>query len=172
MEDSFDSTPKPKLAALRDVIGSRGEGIVYHALAEYAAFGAPLFDAAFLGQKWPAVDFYVELMDVVDLRPFFLIQAKSTGQALADNADALTISATANDVVRLRRLPGPTYVFGVHEPSRRVFAKAVHGGTPAEPIIRVEVAYELTPANLRRLYDEVVSYWRGTTIKPSSSVFS
>lgn len=172
MADAVDPAAKPTLAALRDVIGSRGEGIVYHALTEYAAFGAPLFEPAFLGQKWPAVDFYVELTGVADLRPYFLVQAKSTGQKLAVRAKTLAISATADDVARLLRLPGPTYIFAVHEPTRRVFAKAVYAGTPIKGVTHVAVAYELTPANLRRLYDEVIEYWRGIAVKPSASVFA
>ena len=159
-------------ALLRDVTGFRGEKIVELCLTEYSAFRAPLFRPGFLGDKWPAIDFYVELNGVRDKRPYFLIQSKSTSAALNPRATSLKISSKKEDVVRLLQIPGPTYILGVHEPSRRVFAKSVHTGVAARAITRIEFTHELTPVNLQKLYEEVRDYWRSTTHKPFTSVFA
>lgn len=159
-------------AQLRDVTGFRGEKIVELCLTEYSAFAKPLFRPGFLGDKWPAVDFYVELNGVRGRRPYFLIQSKATSALLAATATSLNISSTRNDVKRLLQIPGPTYILGVHEPSRRVFAKSVHTGVAMRGITRIQVTHELTPANLQQLYNEVRDYWRSTGHKPTNSVFA
>jgi hypothetical protein len=162
--------PTPVL--LRDVTGFRGEKIVELCLTEYSAFARPLFRPGFLGDKWPAIDFYVELNGVRGKRPYFLIQSKATSASLNSQATSLRISSTKKDIVRLLQIPGPTYILGVHEPSRRVFAKSVHTGVAARGITRIQLTHELTTTNLRRLYDEVRNYWRSTGHKPSTSVFA
>jgi hypothetical protein len=153
-------------SSLQDVTGFRGEKIVELCLTDYSAFSRPLFQPGFLGDKWPAVDFYVELNGVRGRRPFFLIQSKATSADLAPNATSLRISTTKGDIVRLLEIPGPTYILGVHEPSRRVFAKSVHTGIAVRAITRIQLTHELTSGNLQRLYDEVRGYWRTTGHKP------
>lgn len=162
----------PALSLLQDVTGFRGEKIVELCLTEYSAFARPLFRPGFLGDKWPAVDFYVELNDVRGRRPYFLIQSKATYKTLAANATSLTISSTKNDIKRLLQIPGPTYILGVHEPTRRVFAQSVHTGVAVRGINKIQVTHELTPANLQNLYTEVRDYWRSTKHKPTTSVFA
>jgi hypothetical protein len=161
--------PTPLL--LQDVTGSRGENIVQLCLTEYAAFNKSLFRSAFLGDKWPAIDFYVELIGVPRRRPYFLVQCKATSAMLPAQSSSIRISATKDHVARLLQIPGPTYIFGVHEPSQRVFAKSVHAGMAAAAITRIQLTNELTIDNLYRLYDEVRNYWRTTGHKPLTSVF-
>ena len=69
------------------------------------------------------------------------------------------------------RVPGPTYVLAVHEPSERVFIRSVHTGVPARPITRVRLAHELTDANRLTLYDEVSRFWAVGRHKPRASAF-
>jgi hypothetical protein len=68
-------------------------------------------------------------------------------------------------------LPGPTYLLGVHEPTRRVFVKSVHTGVAAEAITKIALTHELNSANLQKLYNEVRDYWQSATHKPTDSVF-
>jgi hypothetical protein len=156
---------------LRDVTGFRGEKIVELCLTDYSAFPSPLFRPGFLGDKWPAIDFYVELNDVQGRRPYFFVQCKSTSTPLVNAAKAIRISSSRSDVDRLLQIPGPTYILGVHEPSRRVFAKSVHTGTAKRGITHIQLANELTTANLQKLYNEVGEYWRAAGNKPTNSVF-
>src|SRR4051812_815936 len=98
---------------LRDVTGFRGEKIVELCLTDYEAFAKPLFRPGFLADKWPAIDFYVELTSVRGKRLYFFVQAKSTNSVLAPRSSALRISTKKKDIERLLRIPGPTYIFGV-----------------------------------------------------------
>ena len=71
------------ISELRDVTGFRGERIVELCLTDYLAFPKPLFRPGFLGDKWPAIDFYVELAEVIGRRLYFFAQVKATTSALA-----------------------------------------------------------------------------------------
>lgn len=157
---------------LQDVTGFRGEKIVELCLTSYSDFARPLFRPGFLGDKWPAIDFYVELNGVRGRRPYFLIQIKSTTNALPAQATSIKIWSKRHDVARLLQIPGPTYILGVHEPSERIFIKSVHMGIAVRAITRIQLANELTSNNLRRLHHEVRRFWQTTAHKPHDSVFA
>jgi hypothetical protein len=162
----------PMTAELRDVIGFRGEAILELRLTDYHAFAGPLFRPGFLGDKWPSIDFYVELRDVRGRTPYFFAQAKATGATLTTTSRNLSISTKKRDIERLLRIPGPTYLFGIHEPSQRVFVRSVHRSAAANAVTRIPLSYELTSKNLRMLYDEVRMFWQTNNHKPESSVFA
>ncbi len=157
---------------LRDVTGFRGEKLAELALTDYSAFTKPLFQPGFLGDKWPAIDFYVELTAVRGRRPYFFVQIKATQSELSNRSTNLSVSTKKSDIRRLLRIPGPTYIIGVHEPSKRVFIRSVHTGVPEKAITRIPVAYELSSANLRTLHNEVRDFWSSTSHKPTTSQFT
>jgi hypothetical protein len=157
---------------LRDVVGFRGEKLVELRLTDYSEFERPLFRPGFLGDKWPAIDFYVELNAVRGKRPYFFAQVKATSSSLTAESTHLTLSSKKADIDRLLRIPGPTYIFGVHEPSNRVFVRSIHAGVPVRAVTRIPVAYELTSTNLEVLHREVREFWSANDHKPAASVFS
>jgi hypothetical protein len=157
---------------LQEVIGYRGERAVELCLTDYREFKKPLFRPGFLGNNWPGIDFYIELNSVRGTRPYFLAQAKATSSLLSPESKYLSISTKKKDIERLLRIPGPTYIFGVHEPSKRVFVRSVHTGVPVHAVTRIPLVYELTGANLEALHREVREFWLANEHKPVSSVFS
>ena len=157
------------LPELREVTGFRGEKMVELCLTNYKDFDAPLFRPGFLGDKWPSIDFYVELQAVHKRKPYFFAQAKATAAGLSQS---LSISVKKKDIERLLQIPGPTYIFGVHEPSGRVFVRSVHVGTPVKAITRIPLSHELTSEKLRILHDEVREFWGTDNHKPKSSAFA
>ncbi len=56
---------------LQEITGFRGEKIVELCLTNYESFPKPIFKPGFLGDKWPTIDFYVELTNVRGKRPYF-----------------------------------------------------------------------------------------------------
>ena len=151
---------------LREVTGFRGEKILELCLTDYKEFAGPLFRPGFLDDKWPSIDFYVELQAVTKRKPYFFAQAKTTASRLSRS---LRISTKKKDIEKLLQIPGPTYIFGIHEPSRRVFVQSVHSGTRAEAITRISLLNELTARNLQVLHDEVRTFWGTDNYKPRSS---
>lgn len=160
------------IADLNDITGSRGEKILELRLTDFAGFSSPLFRPGFLGDKLPAIDFYVELRSVRGATPYFFAQAKSTTGNLPKTSRSLRISSKKKDNERLLRIPGPTYIFGIHEPSARVFVRSVHNGSDVKAISLIPVSYELTAANLLKLHTEVQDFWKTTNYKPATSVFA
>jgi hypothetical protein len=159
-------------AQLQEVTGFRGEKIAELALTEFSEFRTPLFQPGFLGDKWPSIDFYVELNSVRGKRPYFFVQTKATRSKLTTSSVSLSISTKKKDIERLLKIPGPTYVIGVHEPTKRAFIRSVHSGLPKRAITRIPLSHELTSANLRLLHTEVKDFWKSSSNKPTSSQFS
>ncbi len=155
---------------LKDVTGTRGESILELCLTNYSTFSEPPLWPGFLGDKWPGIDFYVELLSLSTKKLLFFGQVKSTGKALGRNA--VRISSKRNDIEELLKIPAPTYIFGVHEPTQRVFVRSVHEGTPVKAITSIPISHELHPANLRLLHQEVESFWSSNAHKPKVSAFS
>jgi Domain of unknown function (DUF4365) len=162
---------KPAVSQLvRRVLGRRGEALFFLAISDYKPFADPLFDATFLGETWPAVDYLVTLYGVRSLSPFFFAQVKTTSEVKALNAAALRIKLSKSKAQALLNLPGPTYLIGVHEPSKRVFIRAIDTSTPAS-VSQIPTTHELTPANLQRLYDEVNQFWASQKFQAQKSAF-
>jgi len=156
---------------LKDLVGYRGEKLFELAISEYSMFPRPLFRPGFLGEKWPAIDFYVELLGVRSRTPFFFVQVKSTANAIPNGAAHLDVSLPPGKREFLFRVPGPTYLAGVHEPSKRTFILSINARS-AQGVYRIPLQHELTPVNLRLLYEEVKAFWQSHTYKPQNSHFA
>lgn len=64
---------------ISDSIGQRGESIFYVVLTRLYGRSTPIFRPQFLGDKWPTVDFIVELTNYSgDIIPYFFVQVKTT----------------------------------------------------------------------------------------------
>lgn len=157
---------------LQEITGFRGESITELALTEFSEFVRPLFQPGFLGDKWPSIDFYVELNSVRGKRPYFFVQTKATRSRITARTTNLSVTTTKKGIERLLRIPGPTYIIGVHEPSKRAFIRSVHAGVPRQAITRIPLENELTSANLRILHTEVKDFWKNSSHKPTESHFS
>ena len=154
---------------LFDFVGGRGESIFELAITDYSQFPNPLFRAAFLGDKWPALDYLVELTGVKGMTPIFFVQVKTTAQPIANNR--LLVALPPKKTKALVRIPGPTYLVGVQEPMKRVFIRAVNDNV-AQGVYHIPVTHELTPANLVVLYDEVRAFWQQQNFKLQQSAFA
>lgn len=159
-------------AQVEEITGFRGERITELALTNFAGLAQPLFKPGFLGDKWPSIDFYVELNSVNERRPYFFVQTKATRSRITQRSTSLKISTKKKDIERLLQIPGPTYVIGVHEPTMRTFVRSVHEGLPVQAITSIPFSHELTSANLLILYAEVKAFWSMATHKPTASRFS
>jgi hypothetical protein len=123
----------------------------------------------FLGDKWPAIDFYLELTSTSGSGMYFFGQAKTTASILTKRSKVLPISSDRDDVERLLKIPAPIYMLGVYELSKHVFARSIHNGTSNKAITSIPLAYELTGSNLQRLHDEVVAHWASKVSKVVSA---
>ena len=52
------------MSGIQDAIGDRGQYIFGSLITKFHSESGPLFKCRFLGDKWPRVDFIVELLNV------------------------------------------------------------------------------------------------------------
>jgi hypothetical protein len=160
------------MMAATDDIGGRGENICYVRLSDFCNRKRPYFRPQFLGDKFPALDFFVELIDAGKKTPFFFVQVKSTRKGCTKRPPTrLKAGVTAGDAERLILYPGPAYVIGVDEVQERAYIVAadrkLKGGLSSFP-----TTFPLDCRNLKILWDEVKEYWQSRDMTPGKSAFS
>lgn len=143
----------------RDAIGAQGEAIVTVELLRRHGRNEPFFRPQFLGEKYPAIDFFVELVGVDgDLTPFFLAQVKATSTGYT-RGGRLNARATPPKLANLKKYPAPTYLIGVDEEAGRAFIIPAITGGPTQ-YRSLPTDHPLAdPITLQTLYDEVRTFW-------------
>jgi hypothetical protein len=145
-----------------DFIGGRGEAIAYTRLSRVCRAGdLPYFWPHYLGEKCATFDFLVELVDAGEKTPFFFVQVKSTRKEYtrSQKPPRLRVEVPEKDVRRMSAFPAPTYVVGVHEEDERAFVVSVHGDM-RDAIPSLTTGHELTTETLKRLWEEVRTFWQ------------
>jgi hypothetical protein len=141
-----------------NAIGQRGESIFYLKLSVLHGT-RPLFRAAQLGEKWPVIDFAVELYR----KPgqLFLVQVKATQMPINPVKGRLPIDVKPEHVKRLLSSPIPAYLVGVHEPSEEAFLIAP---SAVRRIRDITTAFPLSDRKVRiELRQEVQRFWANMT---------
>jgi hypothetical protein len=144
----------------RDLVGERGQDFAFLALTEPVGKKASLFRPRFLGDKYPAIDYIVELVDApAPFTPFFFVQVKAT-QTGYTQAGHLRVQVTEDTMRRLIAYPVPTYIIGVDNERRGVsyIVAALPGGSTHYPSLPTD--HRLTGRTLRHLFDEVLGFWQ------------
>lgn len=156
----------------RSAIGVRGESIIVNLLTRPHNAGEPYFRPQFLGDKYPTLDFFVELVGIHHgPTPFFLVQAKTTTRKRTARKGNLPIQVNTRDMARLMRYPAPTYILGVDDPTEVGYLLAVTAGGPTS-ISNLPTRYPLSDtAILAALYDEVVQFWTLSGVAFATSRF-
>lgn len=159
--------------ATGDDIGRRGEAIFHTQLTELCGRNRPYFRAQYLGDKFPALDFFVELLDAGPRTPFFFVQVKSTrrGYTTGRGAARLKVRVSAREVRRMALYPAPTYVVGIDDRRRVGYILSIRSDMRG-PIQTLPTDHLLTCANLGRLWEEVKNFWETCDMTMSKSVFT
>ena len=120
----------------------------------------PLFRATWLGDKYPAVDFLVDVLGRDDASlGFFFAQVKGTAAASAGTA-RLSIDVSRERFNQLVRLPAPTYLIGVDVSAETSYILAAHRRRAAR-VSSMTKAYCLRDDAVKiGLYREVLGFWQ------------
>jgi hypothetical protein len=120
----------------------------------------PLFRATWLGDKYPAVDFLVDVLGRKDTSlGFFFAQVKGTAPARAQAA-RLSIDVPRERFNQLVRLPVPTYLIGVDVNAEVSYLVAAHRSRRAR-VSGMTKAYCLRDDAVKiGLYREVLGFWQ------------
>lgn len=145
--------------ALRDEIGQRGEAIFYVLLTRFYDRNTLIFRPQFLGDKWPAVDYIVELRGhSPTLTPYFFVQVRATRQGYTQKNNRLKIGFSQSDAHKLAALPAPTYLVGIDEIDEKGYIIAV-GQARSSGLSSMSTQFPLNQETQELLWQEVSNYW-------------
>ena len=138
-------------------IGSLGEHLFNYIISRNYRF-----QPVHLGDKYPNVDFFVELLG--HHKPYyFLVQIKATEQGINRNGK-LRISIPKSKIKALAEYTCPTYLVGIDIQGEQAFIYPVNK-IPRKAISSFSTAKPLTVATLSNLFDDVIAFWENTDIK-------
>jgi hypothetical protein len=155
-----------------DDIGTRGEAIFIVRITDPSGPGRePYFRPHFLGEKFPTLDYLVELVGLTGRMAFFFVQVKTTRQGLTRKPPArLKIKVEQADVDRMVVYPAPTYVVGIDERNEQAYIASVNraGHQGMSSLLTI---HPMNASNLQLLWKEVERYWRRKDMVLKTSSF-
>ena len=158
------------MAGASNAIGDRGEAIFRTVMTSFHG-GQPLFRVAFLGDKWPLVDFMVELVGPwTTSRPYFFVQVKATHGGYSKKDSRLKIQIGKKHAAPLKSYKTPVYVAGVDAKGERVFVIAALG-RGIGPLRSMHTGGELNATGRVALWTEVRNFWSNITVPRQNSQF-
>ena len=113
---------------MSDELGYRGEHLFRSIITRYVGGAEPLFRVKFLGDKWPLVDFLVELRNVMPATPYFFVQVRATRRSVTREG-RLRARASDSDMRRLAAHFAPTYLVGIDEANEKGYIISANGET-------------------------------------------
>jgi hypothetical protein len=152
---------------IKDALGQRGEIIFSVLISKFHSSGEPLFIPQFLGDKWPLVDFIVELVGAGSTVPYFFVQVRTTREGYTKKDKRLKVSVPAQKVRLLALHPAPTYIAGIDEINEAGFIVSANG-EHLKGMSSMSTAFPINTSNREALWNEVKDYWG----KPSTPKFS
>jgi hypothetical protein len=156
---------------MQDAIGQRGEALFRVFMTPFDTPDGPLFRLQFLGDKWKAVDFVVELLHVPGLTPYFFVQVKATRQGLTVRDRRLKVQISAERVADLAAYPAPTYVAGIDVEEESGWIVSANGEHVAS-LSSLSTRHPINKPNRQALWDEVKAFWSAYPAAPFVSRFT
>ncbi len=155
----------------KDALGDRGEAIFRVLITEFDTAAGPIFRPYFLGEKWPVVDFIVEIVGAGASIPYFFVQVKTTRAGYTQKEKRLKVSVSGDDIRLLASYPAPTYVIGIDEISRNGFLVSANGEN-LRSLSSLSTQFAINAVNRRLLWEEVKAYWTSLAAMGMTSHFS
>lgn len=145
---------------LQDAIGLRGESIFFVALTKLYGRPDPLFNPRFLGEKYPSVDYLVELNTPTgQIIPYFFVQVKTTRAGYTKRDHRLKVKIAERDTRRLVALPAPTYVVGIDEATETTYIVSA-SGPYTKGLSSLSTQFPLNQQTQEILFEEVSRFWQ------------
>jgi hypothetical protein len=140
-------------------IGKRGERIFTVLIGRYFDPNGYLFDPIFLGDKYPTVDFYLDLLNYTDKKGFFFVSVKTTTQGYTSDKSKLKIQVSKEELKELIKYPIPVYLFGIDAVEEKAYFTCVNHINTNINLNGISVGYELNKLSMNLLWEEVKQFW-------------
>ena len=144
---------------MSDKIGKRGESIFSTIISRYINAAGFLFAPSFMGDKFPVVDFYVDLLNYPSKRGFFFASVKSTTLGYYPDNSKLKISINRDEIGELKKFPVPVYLFGIDEKAERGYFICGNTLDASLNLNGIPTKYPVDGVNIGQLWKEVADFW-------------
>ncbi|HRE09304.1 MAG TPA: DUF4365 domain-containing protein [Ignavibacteria bacterium] len=149
------------------MIGNLGEDFFKMAVGRKTTRGF-LFRPMFTGDKWPTIDFYVE---VIEKRTSFyaFFQVKTTTKRFSIKNQNILVNVSKDRINKLSQHLAPTFLICVHLNPRnpknsKAYIKTIRGRFK-NAISSISTSNELNNQNLIILKNEIKQFWKQSNIK-------
>jgi hypothetical protein len=141
-------------------IGKRGESIFSAKISK-----GFLLDPSFLGDKYPAVDFIIDV-NSNGQKIFFFVSVKTTSKPkYSPKTNRLKIHVNKEQLRRLKKFKIPTYIVGLDEKRETAYIVSVDGIT-SKTISSIPTKFSIgNKKNIITLVDEVKDYWKNLSTR-------
>jgi hypothetical protein len=140
----------------KDDVGDRGHLLLALLLTDLCGRDVPYFRPRFLGDKYPAFDFIVEVVD--NPAYFFFAQVKATTRGYTKEENKLIVHLDQTDVDRMVACPAPTYLIGI-DANRIGAGYLLSINEPPAHVASLMTKFKIDCSVLKDLRDEVIEYW-------------
>ncbi|MHA4810772.1 hypothetical protein ACX0G9_21880 [Flavitalea flava] len=97
---------------MNNLIGKRGEGLFEAIITRFFPEKGILFYPTFLGDKYPTVDFIVDLQ-LCPFKAYFFASIKTTMLGYYTGGDRIKVNISNKEVTELCTYSVPVYIFGI-----------------------------------------------------------
>jgi hypothetical protein len=139
-------------------IGKRGENIFATIISRNIATKGFLLDPTFLGDKFPTVDFHVDLLEY-PFKGFFYASVKTTTLGYYPDGDRIRITIDKDEIAELSKFVLPVYIFGIDEIREKGYVISANNLDKSMNVNGVITKYPLDSGNIELLWKEVAGYW-------------
>jgi hypothetical protein len=150
------------ITTMSNDIGKRGERIFTVLVSRYFETKGYLFDPIFLGDKYPTVDFYLDLLNSPDKKCFFFVSVKTTTQGYFSDNSKLKIQVSKEELKELIKYPIPVYLFGIDAIEEKGYFTCVNHIDTNSNLNGLSVEFPININSMNLLWEEVKQFWDNT----------
>lgn len=159
--------------SVNDIVGRRGENIFSAIIGRCAEPDGHLLSAYFLGEKFSAVDFYVELLKYDTKRGFFFASVKATRSGYDRTFKKIRIKLNKKEIAELNKFQAPVYLFAIDERQETGYFICANKLDKSKTLNGIPLTYPINRLNIHLLWKEVANYWESNNeISKFVSVFN
>jgi hypothetical protein len=139
-------------------IGKRGENIFATIISRNVVSKGFLLDPTFLGDKFPTVDFHVDLLQY-PYKGFFFASVKTITLGYYPGNEKIKITIAREEVAELSKFQIPVYIFGIDENQEKGYLISANNLNTSLNVNGIPTKFPITSTVLQTLWKEVADYW-------------
>ncbi len=158
----------------QDQIGHRGENL-FTVMITRRCENRMWFFEVMLGEKYPTIDFHVDLLEPTTEKAYCFVQVKATAKGYSGMGAGrkLNVRVSKKDVQRLRKIPAPTYVVGIDvTPAMGQGYIIAIDRNVTTAVTGLPTRHPLDCRAIKKLWKEVDAYWKARDMLMAKSMFS